>query len=282
MSTLLLKSEILATYGVVPTSEFDPNLAIRRRVEYLKSFLTATRRKAFVLGISGGVDSTVTGVLCQLACSELRAEGYAARFVAVRLPAGVQRDEADAQAALAVIRPDVVLTVNVGPASNAIHTEGLNAFITAEGGSAVTPEQADFHKGNVKARMRMLAQYEQAALFEGLVVGTDHNAEAVTGFFTLFGDGACDLTVLNGLNKRQIRLMAKAMGASETLWNKAPTADLEELNPGKLDDDGFGFPYDLLDDFLEGIAIPKEVEAKILARFEATRFKRRSIPGFGG
>ena len=77
-------------------------------------------------------------------------------------------------------------------------------------------------------------------------------------------------------------LMAKAMGAPEALWNKAPTADLEELNPGKLDDDGFGFPYDLLDDFLEGIAIPKEVEAKILARFEATRFKRRSIPGFGG
>ena len=69
--------------------------------------------------------------------------------------------------------------------------------------------------------------------------GVDHNAEAVTGFFTMFGDGACDLTVLNGLNKRQIRLMAKAMGASETLWNKAPTADLEELNPGKLDDDGY-------------------------------------------
>ena len=250
MSTLLLKSEILATYGVVPTSEFDPNLAIRRRVEYLKSFLVATRRKAFVLGISGGVDSTVTGVLCQLACSELREAGYAARFVAVRLPAGVQRDEADAQAALGVIRPDVVLTVNVGPASNAIHTEGLDAYITAVGGSAVTPEQADFHKGNVKARMRMLAQYEQAALFEGLVVGTDHNAEAVTGFFTLFGDGACDLTVLNGVSKRQIRLMAKAMGAPEALWNKAPTADLEELNPGKLDDDGFGFPYDLLDDFL--------------------------------
>lgn len=278
--TNLIKSEILATYGVVSTAKFDAVLAIRKRVDYLKSFLKATRRKAFVLGISGGVDSSVAGRLCQLACLELRSEGYPARFVAMRLPAGVQRDEMDAQNALAFIQPDVSLTVNVGPAANAIHMESLNAFLEREGGGAVTPEQADFHKGNVKARMRMLAQYEQAALYEGLVLGTDHNAEAVTGFFTLFGDGACDLTVLNGMNKRQIRLVAKAMGAPESLWRKAPTADLEELNPGKLDDEGFGFPYDLLDDFLEGIAIPVEVERKIVARFDATRFKRQAIPGF--
>lgn len=173
MSTLLLKSEILATYGVVPTSEFDPNLAIRRRVEYLKSFLgrqPGARRLCWAFrgcGFDGYGGALPTGVF-RVARGRLR---RIEKFVAVRLPAGVQRDEVDAQAALAVIRPDVVLTVNVGPASNAIHTEGLNAFITAEGGSAVTPEQADFHKGNVKARMRMLAQYEQAALFEGLVVG---------------------------------------------------------------------------------------------------------------
>lgn len=273
-----IAQEIRFLYGVVPSEQFDPETAVNTRVAYLKTFLRNTGRKAYVLGISGGVDSSVTGKLCQMAVEQLRAENYDATFVAMRLPADIQRDEQDAQKALAFINPDVTLIVNVGPASTLMHIQAVQEFERI--GRKQTAAQQDFNKGNMKARLRMCAQYEQAAQFEGLVIGTDHNAEAVMGFFTLFGDGACDLTVLNGLNKRQIRRIAQYLQAPESVWAKPPTADLEELSPGKLDDEGFGFSYEYLDDFLEGKSIPDEVLVKLTAQYERTMFKRNPIPGF--
>lgn len=274
-----VKREIQSNYGVQKTAVFDPKYAIRARVDYLKHFLKATGRKGFVLGISGGVDSSTAGRLCQMACEELRAEGYAAQFIAMRLPAGVQNDEDDAQKALSFINPDKVITVNVGGASNLLNVQGITEFEVVED-CHLDDATIDYHKGNIKARMRMIAQYHMAALYGGLVVGTDHNAECVMGFYTLHGDGACDLTVLNGVNKKQIRLMSKELGAPESVWSKLPTADLEELKPGKLDDEGFGFEYHYLDSFLEGEPIPEDVEYKIVNHYNQTRFKRSAIPGF--
>jgi NAD+ synthase len=169
--------------------------------------------------------------------------------------------------------------VNVGEAANNLSMQGVEQFESVEG-LKLTPEKIDFNKGNIKARLRMVAQYQVASMYSALVIGTDHNSEAAAGFFTKFGDGACDLTVLNGLNKTQVRLVAKELGAPEVLWNKAPTADLEELNPGKLDDEGFGFPYWKLDLFLEGKEIDDETEMKIMKQFMITQHKRDSIVGF--
>jgi NAD+ synthase len=270
-----IKQEIIEKYGVVKLVDFNPEEAIKSRINYLKEFLKKTNRKGYVLGISGGVDSSLTGKLCQIACSELRSEGYPAYFIAMRLPAGIQKDEVDAQVALDFINPDHRMTVNIGEAANLISEQGVSEF-----SGKLTDGQIDFNKGNIKARLRMVAQYQAAAMYEGLVIGTDHNAEAVMGFYTLFGDGACDLTVLNGVNKRQIRLMAKTLGAPDSVWNKAPTADLEELNPGKLDDEGFGFKYEFLDLFLEGEEIPEYVELMIINQYARTYFKREPIPGF--
>lgn len=274
-----VKAEALASFGVVSTDKFDAKAAVTGRVAYLKSRLKETGMNGFVLGISGGVDSTTAGRLCQLACEELRAEGYEATFVAMRLPAGVQRDEEDAQAAVKFINADKMLTVNIGEAANNLQVQGVEEFIKAEG-REVSPEKADFVKGNVKARLRMVAQYQVAALYNALVIGTDHSSEGITGFYTKWGDGACDLIVLNGMNKRQVRLVAKELGAPEALWKKAPTADLEELNPGKLDDEGFGFPYEVLDDFLEGKGVDPEIEFKIVRQYYVTQHKRQGIPGF--
>lgn len=275
-----IRSEILRDFGVVATAQFDAERAIRNRIDYLKGFLRNSGRKAIVLGISGGVDSSTAGRLAQMACEELRNEGYPSTFVAMRLPAGVQKDEQDAQDAVKFIKADKMLTVNVGEAATLMSVQGVNEFKKA--GGVITESQADFNKGNIKARLRMIAQYQVAAMYEGIVLGTDHNAEAVMGFYTRFGDEACDVTVLGGMNKRQIRLVAKELGAPKHLWEKAPTADLEELNPGKLDDDGFGFPYHYMDDFLELKEIPEEVEGKIVNHFNNTRFKRSPIPGYRG
>lgn len=266
-----IKEEIKTTLGVKSTSSIDAFKEIRIRIDYLKNYLKETGMQGYVLGISGGVDSTTVGRLCQIAVEELRAEGYQAKFVAVRLPAGIQKDEADAQSAIKFINADELNTVNVGEAATNLSNQGVSQVTHRE----LSAFEVDFAKGNIKARLRMVAQYQLAALHKCLVIGTDHNSEAAMGFYTKFGDGACDLTVLNGLNKRQVRLLAETLGAPKFLYEKAPTADLEELNEGKLDDEGFGFPYYKLDDFLEGLEVDTDTEYKIVKQYHITQHKRK-------
>src|SRR5437870_2801908 len=111
--TRYLQDLIIAELGVPATYDVDGE--IERRVEFLAERLRRTRATAYVLGISGGVDSATAGRLCQLAVERVRAEGGEATFVAMRLPYGVQADEADAQRSLDFIKPDETLVVDVKP-----------------------------------------------------------------------------------------------------------------------------------------------------------------------
>ncbi|WP_305885053.1 ammonia-dependent NAD(+) synthetase [Micromonospora sp. A3M-1-15] len=252
------------------SATFDAADEIERRVVFLADRLVDTGLTTLVLGISGGVDSTTTGRLCQLAAERARAAGHPAVFVAMRLPYGVQADEHHAQAALEFIRPDRLLTVDVKPAADA-----ALAALVAGGLTFRDAAQQDFVLGNVKARQRMIAQYAVAGAAGGLVVGTDHAAEAVTGFFTKHGDGAADLVPLTGLTKRRVRALAAALGAPAELVGKAPTADLESLAPGRLDEDALGLAYEHIDDYLEGRPVPAEVESALVERYRATEHKRQ-------
>ncbi|MER7968242.1 ammonia-dependent NAD(+) synthetase [Streptomyces sp. NPDC096080] len=252
------------------TRDFDARTEIERRVAFLADQLTSTGLRALVLGISGGVDSTTAGRLCQLAVERVRAAGHQAVFHAMRLPYGVQADEKDARLALEFIRADRVHTVDVRPASDA----ALEAVLA--GGTVFRdPGHQDFVHGNIKARQRMIAQYAVAGAHDGLVVGTDHAAEAVSGFFTKFGDGAADVVPLTGLTKRRVRAVAEALGAPSELVGKVPTADLETLNPGLPDEDALGVTYDHIDDFLEGRPVDGEAASAIVRRYRATEHKRR-------
>jgi NAD+ synthase len=252
------------------SASFDPQQEIERRVAFLTERLTTTGLRGLVLGISGGVDSTTAGRMCQLAVERARAAGHDATFFAMRLPYGVQADEKDAQLALEFIKPDRVLTVDVKAASDA----SLDASL-AGGLVFRDPSHQDFVQGNIKARQRMIAQYAVAGAQDALVVGTDHAAEAVTGFFTKFGDGAADLVPLAGLTKRRVRAVADALGAPAGLVRKVPTADLETLDPGKPDEEALGVSYDQIDDFLEGRPVSDEVFTTIVRRYRLTEHKRQ-------
>ncbi|MET9375258.1 ammonia-dependent NAD(+) synthetase [Streptomyces sp. NPDC002992] len=263
-----LQQQIARELEVSPS--FDPLAEIERRVAFLTERLTSTGLRGLVLGISGGVDSTTAGRLCQLAVERARAAGHDATFYAMRLPYGVQADEKDAQLALGFIAADRVLTVDIKPASDA----ALHAA-RAGGVTFRDAHHQDFVQGNIKARQRMIAQYAVAGAHDGLVVGTDHAAEAVSGFFTKYGDGAADVVPLTGLTKRRVRAVAEALGApSELVW-KTPTADLETLDPGKPDEDALGVTYDDIDDFLEGKPVGEAAFASIVRRYELTDHKRR-------
>ncbi|WP_028695044.1 ammonia-dependent NAD(+) synthetase [Pseudomonas cremoricolorata] len=249
------------------TAALDGEIA--RRVAFIKQCLANAHLKTLVLGISGGVDSLTAALLAQRAVSELRKEtgDDAYRFIAVRLPYQVQQDEHDAQACLEVIKADEVHTVDIAPA-----VRGLAGSVQAlaEG----TPAHVDFVLGNTKARMRMVAQYTIAGARGGLVIGTDHAAEAVMGFFTKFGDGACDLAPLTGLVKNQVRSIARRFGAPEALVEKVPTADLEDLAPGKPDEASHGVTYQQIDAFLHGESVSQEAFDIIVATYRKTQHKR--------
>ena len=268
------QAEIIAEMRVVP--QIDVAYEARRRIDFIKYELELSGHKALVLGISGGVDSCTCGRLAQLAVEELNQAIGGYRFVAVRLPYATQADESDAQLSIDFIQPSVALTVNVQPGADAIHRATLAAL--AEAGVDEGDDSArDFVHGNVKARVRMVTQYEIAGLLNGLVLGTDHSAENVTGFYTKYGDGACDLVPLFGLNKRQVRQLAAHLGAPKQIITKAPTADLETLDPSKPDEEALGLTYDQIDDFLEGRKVDPEAEHRLIHIFLTTQHKRQPI-----
>lgn len=268
---------IRAEMKVIP--EIDPSFEASRRIAFIKSVLVKSGMRTLVLGISGGIDSTTCGRLAQLAVEELNLEASdkSYRFVAVRLPYGVQADEHEAQLAVQFIQPSENLSINVKLGANGIHEEVLGAL---DGAKLLMPsaDAIDFNKGNTKARTRMAIQYEVAGLLGGLVLGTDHSAENITGFFTKWGDGACDLAPLFGLSKRQVRQLANHLGAPQVLVEKVPTADLECLSPQKADEHALGVTYDELDDFLEGKPVTETVLSRIMDIYQKTQHKRLPIP----
>ncbi|QOR44950.1 ammonia-dependent NAD(+) synthetase [Trueperella pecoris] len=258
-----LQQQIIEATGVKPV--IDPALEVERRVQFLCDYMLATSTRGFVLGISGGVDSTLAGRLAQMAVDKLTSEGHAAMFYAVRLPYGVQADEADAAAAMDWVAGDHVVTINIKDA-----TDGMERAYESGMGVNIS----DFNKGNVKARQRMIAQYAIAGDLGLLVIGTDHAAENVTGFFTKFGDGGSDILPLAGLNKRQIRQILQFLGSPEQLWAKVPTADLLDGRPLRADEDELGISYDEIDDYLEGKEISPEAAVNLEGKWMRARHKR--------
>lgn len=259
------QAEIIDALMVKPS--IDPKEEIRNSVEFLKSYLKKYPfLKTFVLGISGGQDSTLTGKLAQIAISEMREETKddSYQFIAVRLPYGTQADESDAMDSIAFIGADKTFRVDIKPmadaAMKAVEENGLDI--------------SDFNKGNIKARQRMIAQYAIAGQTSGAVLGTDHAAEAVTGFYTKFGDGAADITPLWRLDKRQGKAMLNELNAPKHLYEKTPTADLEDDRPALPDEVALGVTYDDIDNYLEGKDVDDSAAEKIENWYIKTEHKR--------
>ncbi len=263
--------EIAAALDVVApfVDEAALQAEVIRRITFLGDTLRGSGCHAFVLGVSGGVDSLVAGRLAQLAVQALRTrtgdDGY--RLIAVRLPSGRQHDARDARDALRFIDADESCTVPIGTVVTALATRLPQL-------AGLSPQQRDAVRGNIKARLRMVAQYAMANAVDGLVIGTDHAAEAVMGFFTKFGDGACDLAPLHGLVKNQIRAIAAWLGAPPHLVDKTPVAGLEDLAPDRPDEAVHGVRYADIDAFLHGQAIDAAAAARIVRAWETSAHKR--------
>ena len=260
-----LQKQIIEELHVLP--EINVEQEIRKSIDFMKEYAKKySFLKGFVLGISGGQDSTLTGKLAQMAVDELNEEAGEKKytFMAVRLPYGVQADEDDCQDALRFIQPDKVFTVNI--------KEAVEASVRALAEAGV--ELSDFAKGNEKARERMKVQFSIAAMNSAVVLGTDHAAEAITGFFTKFGDGGADLMPIFRLNKRQGKQILAHLNCPEHLYLKTPTADLEEERPSLPDETALGVTYEQIDDYLEGKEIPEDARKTLEGHYLRSQHKR--------
>lgn len=262
---MTLQDDIIKELGVKP--QIDAAEEVRKSVDFLKDYLRKNSfLKTLVLGISGGQDSTLAGRLSQMAIEEMREEtgDDSYQFIAIRLPYGVQADEDDAQKALEFIKPDLLYTVNI--------KEAVDGEVEALAQAGV--EVSDFVKGNIKARQRMITQYAIAGQKSGAVVGTDHAAENITGFFTKFGDGGADILPLFRLNKRQGKALLEYLGADKSLYEKVPTADLEDGKPGLADEVALGVTYQEIDDYTEGKKVSPKAQETIENWWKKGQHKR--------
>ena len=260
-----IQKSIIAELKVQPV--IDPQEEIRKSIEFMKAYAKKNPfLNGFVLGISGGQDSTLVGKLGQLAVDELNGEegGDRYQFIAVRLPYGEQFDEKDCQDALDFIKPSKIYTVNIKEAVDASERALTAAGVTL----------SDYAKGNEKARERMKVQYSIASMHHCVVLGTDHAAEAITGFYTKFGDGGADLMPIYRLNKRQGQQLLKELGCPEHLYLKVPTADLEDDKPALPDEVALGVTYEAIDDYLEGKEVSEGYRKTIENHYLRSTHKR--------
>ncbi|WP_200966234.1 ammonia-dependent NAD(+) synthetase [Insulibacter thermoxylanivorax] len=266
-----LQQEIIARLGVKPTIDVEEE--VRRRVDWLKKHVLETKTSGLLIAISGGLDSAVAAALCKRATDELSEEtGQEYITLGVYQPYGEQEDIGDSYEIAEALQLDHTVETNIVEAVDEIVLETEVAFR-----SLGKPRHlSKAAKGNVKARTRMVIQYALAFDLNLLVVGTDHAAENITGFYTKWGDGAADLMPLASLNKRQVAMLAEYLGVPERVINKVPTAGLWD---GQTDEEELGLSYDIINDYLEGKEIDPQAREKLEQQYLRTEHKRSPIPG---
>jgi len=265
-----LQSDIIHVFGVKP--HIDVESEVRSRVDFLKQYVSQSHTQGLLIAVSGGIDSAVAAALCKKATDELTAEqGKEYITLGVFQPYGEQEDIADSYAVAQAFGLKTAET-NIEETVDEITLETEYALKSIE----VHRHLSRAGKGNVKARTRMVVQYALAFDLNLLVVGTDHASEAITGFYTKWGDGAVDITPLSSLNKRQVRQLGAFLGVPDKVVYKVPTAGLW---PGQTDETELGISYDDNSDYLEGKTIDPIIQEKLKKQYLRTEHKRKPIPG---
>lgn len=209
------------------TLDINPALARKILTSFIRSETSRVGFERAVVGLSGGIDSSLT---CALAAEALGAENV----MAVRMPYSTSSPESLEHADLVIQITGVQeLTVPISDAVDALLSD--------------IPENQQVRRGNIMARMRMIVLYDQSAEFGGLVMGTGNKTEILLGYTTQFGDAASAINPLGDLYKTQIRQLAAEMGVPDVILEKPPSADLWI---GQTDEGELGFTYEQVDQLL--------------------------------
>ena len=205
----------------------NPTIAIGSLTEFIQHTVRAAGYSKVVLGVSGGIDSSLGAYL------SARALGPE-NVLALRLPYKTSSPESLEHAGMVIGQLGL-------PSRTFPITDAVDAIL------ANHPDASPIRRGNIMARVRMINIYDQSAAFPGLVVGTGNKTETLLGYSTLHGDGAFDFNPLADLYKSQVRQLARELGVPEEILTKAPSADLWA---GQTDEGELGYSYDDMDRLL--------------------------------
>jgi len=234
--------------GANPFSLGDPDETVDRIIRFLRTHSERIRARNLVVGMSGGLDSSVTAALCAKALGGKRTLGLCLPEAETRSPRNIK--DAEEVARKFGIRFKILdMTSLVQGASNLLHPSKKR--------DSVIPY------GNLKARLRAMILYYYANTDRGLVVGTGDKSEIMFGYFTKYGDGACDIQPIADLYKSSVRDLAKHLGLPRRIFSKPSSP---ELWPGQIAEDELGLPYNKLDSILwrlERWMPPKEISAEL-------------------
>jgi len=229
---------------------------LREIESFLKDYLESNHMDSYVLGLSGGVDSSLVAAIARKAVGKDRLYCYA-----IDIESNPQ-DIIDAKS----VAKELDLNLKVVNLSDTYHSYLKD--LSGEDFIRLT-------KSNLKVRMRMVALFAYAQEKKGLVLGTDNADERYVGYFTKYGDGAADVLPIVHLTKSEVRDAAKMYGLSEILANRVPSAGLFE---GQTDEKEMGISYKDLDDFLLGKEIDPKSKERIEYLHKISEHKRKAIP----
>lgn len=239
-----------------------------RIVRFVRREIARAGRERVILGLSGGIDSALTCLLCA------RALG-ADRVVAMALPHAASSHQSEEHAHLLADQLGITLAhYEITPMVDALE----RAY----------PNMSARRRGNIMARCRMIVLYDQSESLNGLVVGSSNRTEILLGYFTLYADNAAAFRPIGHLYKCQVRQLARYLGAPEPILAKVPSADLWD---GQTDEGELGFSYDQADEILYYLTecdltptqvsergIPSDLVDAVWRRMHASAFKRREPP----
>ena len=256
--------------GADPFSLGDPNETVDRIVRFLRTHSERTGARHLVVGLSGGLDSSVTAALCAKALGGKRTLGLCLPEAETRSPRSIQ-DAGEVARKFGISFKTLDMTSLVQAASDLLHPSKKKI--------GVVPY------GNLKARLRAMILYYFANTDKGLVVGTGDKSEIMLGYFTKYGDGACDIQPIADLYKSSVRDLAIHLGLPRRIFFKPSSP---ELWPGQIAEDELGLPYNKLDAILwrlerwmppkqisEELAIPLRVVSRVRGRLLQSEHKRR-------
>lgn len=226
--------------------------------KFLKNYLEETHCEKYILGVSGGVDSSLCAAILKSAVGKERVH-------CLILP--IESSKADTEDGLTLVK-DLDLPYDVIDSS-----EAFRAYVKEFENNGLSLDRSTL--GNLKARMRMAILYAVAQKERGLVVGTDNADERCVGYFTKHGDGACDILPIARLVKAEVVEAAKIYGVRQNLAERVPTAGLYE---GQTDEKEMGVSYQDLDAYVLGKEVSTETKNRIQYLERISEHKRNPIP----
>jgi len=236
-------------------------------VKWIKQQVQNAGAKGCVFGLSGGLDSSVVGALCQLA--------FPKNCLGLIMPCQSQAE--DLKHALAVATKFQIPTklVDLEPSFNQL-------FVQLEGKS-YDKQETNLAIANIKPRLRMIGLYYHANQKNYLVVGTGNKSEAAMGYSTKYGDAGVDILPLANMLKSQVRELAVGLGVPESIIKKPPSAGLW---PGQTDEAEMGISYEELDKIITGLekndlkGLDPQLVKLVKNKLETTEHKRKLPPCF--